>query len=76
MTVRMRDETKSRPIRGRPPGQMTLRRRLVLEAIEAAVSRGDPVPSLSALARRCGLYDHHEARRVRNDLRKMGRLAL
>lgn len=59
--------------RGRPPGQMTHRRRQVLgEMIEAAL-RGERLTA-AALARRCGLCDYREAGRIVRDLHIMGRL--
>lgn len=57
--------------RGRPPGQMTHRRRQVLEAMNHAAAQGEPI-TLARLARRCGLYDYREARRIVADLRKLG----
>lgn len=53
-------------------GQMTERRRQVLTAMTQAAERGERV-SLASLARRCGLYDYREARRIVADLRKLGR---
>jgi hypothetical protein len=43
----------------------------VLAEIADAVANGERV-TLASLARRCGLYDYREARRVMADLRKMG----
>src|SRR5688500_3532273 len=63
----------SNNMRGRPKMQMTLRRRQVLEAFEAEAREG-VCPSLSRLARRCGLYDYRDARRVISDLRAMGQI--
>ena len=57
--------------RGRPTGQMTHRRRQVLNEMTVAVSKGEPI-TLARLARRCGLYDYREARRIVADLRKLG----
>ena len=51
---------------------MTHRRRQVLEAITETAKAGEQV-SLARLARRCGLYDYREARRILADLRKLGR---
>lgn len=59
--------------RGRPAGAMTTRRRQVLAALTEAASEGQPV-SLARLARRCGLYDYRQARRVVGDLRRIGAL--
>lgn len=58
--------------RGRPPLRMTYRRRQVLEEIRKAAAEGEQV-SLARLARRCGLYDYREARRIVEDLKKMGK---
>lgn len=57
--------------RGRPIGQMTQRRKQVLEAYTEAAASGERI-SLSRLARECGLYDYRKARRVLNDLRRLG----
>jgi DNA-binding IscR family transcriptional regulator len=57
--------------RGRPAGQMTHRRRQVLDAMTMAAAQGEPI-SFARLARRCGLYDYREARRIVADLRKLG----
>jgi len=51
---------------------MTTRRRQVLAEIIDAAVRGEPV-TLASVARRCGLYDYREARRIVADLRKLGR---
>lgn len=59
------------PIRG---FYRTRRRQQVLETYVEAAQNGEPAPSLASIARRCGLYDFRDARRVRNDLRRMGRL--
>lgn len=53
--------------RGRPAGQMTHRRRQVLAEYQAMAARGERV-RLAELARRCGLYDYRDARRILNDL--------
>lgn len=57
--------------RGRPSGQMTHRRRQVLEEYIDAAQDGERI-SLARLARRCGLYDYREARRIVADLQKIG----
>lgn len=57
--------------RGRPSGRMTQRRQQVLAAYVDRVANGERV-SLAELARRCGLYDYREARRVVADLRQLG----
>jgi hypothetical protein len=59
--------------RGRPAGQMTHRRRQVLEALTQAACEGERI-TLARLARRCGLYDYRHARRVVGDLRRIGAL--
>lgn len=59
--------------RGRPKLKMTQRRSQVLAAYEAEACDGT-CPSLSRLARRCGLYDYRDARRVMGDLKLMGLL--
>ena len=57
--------------RGRPRGQMTRRRRQVLEQVIDAAQDGERL-SLARIARTCGLYDYREARRIVSDLRKLG----
>lgn len=59
--------------RGRPSGQMTHRRRQVLEEYIDAAQCGERI-SLAQIARRCGLYDYREARRIVSDLKGMGEL--
>lgn len=61
-------------MRGRPPGAMTHHRRKVLAAYADMIARGHPV-NFARIARRCGLYDYREARRIVNDLRKMGAIS-
>lgn len=56
--------------RGRPPGQMTRNRQRVFEEYVAASLRGERI-NLSRIARRCGLYDYRDAKRIVNDLKKM-----
>jgi hypothetical protein len=53
---------------------MTPNRQRVLQAITESVEAGRGMPSLRELARRCGLYDFRDARRVRDDLRRLGRI--
>ena len=54
---------------------MTHRRRQVLDHfIQRSVEHSDP-PSLSELARRCGLYDYRDARRIVRELQMMGHLS-
>lgn len=65
--------TNVKVTRGRPPGQMTLRRRQVFAEIAEAAERGETI-TLSSLARRIGLYDYREARRIVRDLRQLGRV--
>lgn len=61
--------------RGRPAGQMTTRRRQVLEQMTEAALSGERL-TLARLARRCALYDYREARRIVADLRKLGHQSL
>lgn len=68
MTGRIKNSSNRR---GRPPGLMTHNRRRVLEELSQAIARGERV-SLSALARRCGLYSLNEARRTLRDLQRYG----
>lgn len=58
--------------RGRKPLTMTKRRRQVLEEIRKAHAEGQTV-TLARIARRCGLYDYRDARRIVEDLKKMKR---
>ncbi len=60
--------------KGRPPLRMTYRRRQVLEEMRRSAADGEAI-TFSRLARRCGLYDYRDARRIVQDLRKMGKLA-
>lgn len=60
-------------MRGRPPGQMTHRRKQALAAITKSVANGERV-TLASLARRCGLYDYRDARRIMADLKRIGAL--
>jgi len=57
--------------RGRPAGKLTHRRQQVLSEISDAVAQGERV-TLASLARRCGLYDYRDARRVMGDLKRIG----
>lgn len=59
--------------RGRPRMAMTTRRKQVLETYADRAAHGERI-SLAELARRCGLYDYREARRIVGDLRQMGAL--
>jgi alkylated DNA nucleotide flippase Atl1 len=58
--------------RGRPTGQMTHRRRQVLRCLIMAKAEGQRV-TYAEIARRCGLCDYREARRVVADMRKIAR---
>jgi hypothetical protein len=58
-------------MRGRPAGRMTPRRLRVLETLVDAAQRGEHI-SLAKIARKCGLTDYRNARRIREDLRRMG----
>lgn len=55
----------------RPAGAMTRRRQQVLAHHQEAAMRGERI-SLARLARTCGLYDYRDAKRILNDLRKIG----
>lgn len=57
--------------RGRPAGRMTQRRRQAFEAITEAAANGEQI-TLARLARKIGVYDYREARRIMGDLRTMG----
>lgn len=56
--------------RGRPAGVMTRRRREVLALLMQARHEGQHI-TLSHIARRCGLTDYRNARRIVRDLEKM-----
>ena len=58
-------------MRGRPTGQMTHRRRQALDVITAAAASGERI-TLARLARRIGVYDYREARRIMHDLNSLG----
>jgi len=58
---------------GRPAGQMTPRRKQVLECIGRYRDRGVYL-SLSRIARECGMSHYRNARRVVNDLKEIGAL--
>lgn len=60
-------------MRGRKPNQMTTRRKQVLNMYIDLAAEGQ-TPSLSRLARECGLYDYRKVRRILADLKKMNRL--
>ena len=51
---------------------MTRNRQRVLAEMTEAALHGEPI-TLARLARRCGIYDYKEARRIVSDLRKLGR---
>lgn len=56
--------------RGRPKGQLTARRKQVLEELCLSAQRGERV-TMAELARRCGLYDYRHARRIVKELRSI-----
>lgn len=58
---------------GRPPLQMTRRRLDVLHEYSQAIEAGERI-SLAELARRCGLWSYRDARRMLDDLKRMGRI--
>lgn len=60
--------------RGRPALQMTQRRRQLLAEYGEMAAQGQPI-RLAELARRCGLYDYRDARRIMGDLAAMGAVA-
>jgi hypothetical protein len=60
-------------MRGRPTGQMTFRRRQVLEKYNDMVFAGESV-SISRLSRECGFFDYRNAKRVLRDLQSMGKV--
>lgn len=60
--------------RGRPKLTMTHRRRQVLDELIENAANGQRV-RLAELARRCGLYDYRDVRRIIRDLRTMGHVA-
>lgn len=60
--------------KGRPKFTMTHRRRQVLSEYADLAAQGEPV-RLAEIARRCGLSDYRNARRVLRDLRAMGAVA-
>lgn len=57
--------------RGRPAFQMTDRRKQVLCEYAQLIADGETI-RLAEIARRCGLYDYRHARRVVNDLKRIG----
>jgi predicted transcriptional regulator len=57
--------------RGRPKLTMTRRRRQILLELADLTASGQKV-RLAELARRCGLCDYREARRILKDLKRMG----
>lgn len=57
--------------RGRPALVMTHRRRQVLNELGDLIRAGEKV-TMTELARRCGLCDYREARRIVRDLKRMG----
>lgn len=59
--------------RGRPSGQMTTRRRQVLESLADLAAQGEK-PRWAEIARRCNLHSYNDARRIARDLERMGRI--
>jgi hypothetical protein len=57
--------------RGRPKLVMTHRRRQVLNHLTDCALNGERV-TMAELARRCGLYDYRDVRRIVRDLNRMG----
>lgn len=57
--------------RGRPAGRMTVRRRQALDVIVEAAVQGENI-SLARLARKIGVYSYRDARRIVDDLRRLG----
>ncbi len=57
--------------RGRPSGQMTHRRRQILAEYAEAAKRGECL-SWAELARRTGLHSYNDARRIVQDLKRIG----
>ena len=58
-------------VRGPKRLTMTTRRRQVFDHLAKLASNGERV-TMAELARRCGLYDYRDARRIVKDLRQMG----
>lgn len=58
-------------LRGRPAGSMTHRRKQVLDEYRAMAMRGEAV-RWAELARRCGLWSYNDARRIVDDLKRIG----
>jgi len=56
--------------RGRPAGQMTHRRRQVLSEYRAMAERGERI-RLAELARRCGIADYRNAKRIMREMREL-----
>jgi predicted DNA-binding transcriptional regulator YafY len=52
---------------------MTRRRLDVLHEYSQAIEAGERI-SLAELARRCGLWSYRDARRMLDDLKRMGRI--
>lgn len=57
--------------RGRPTGQMTQRRRQILELYMQAVEAGEGI-NYARMARQTGMFDYRKARRVVSDLKRIG----
>lgn len=58
-------------VRGRPPLLMTQRRKQVFMAIVDDMASGRSY-TYAGIARRCGMSDYRDARRIVQDLKKMG----
>ncbi len=59
--------------RGRPRDRMTTRRQQVFDAYVDEITAGGRV-HLARIARRCGLTDYRNARRILADLHRLGRI--
>jgi hypothetical protein len=59
--------------RGRPAGRLTIRRRQVLDYAMRCEAKGEALV-LGKLIRTVGLHDRTVAKRILNDLKKMGLL--
>jgi len=60
--------------RGRPALRMTHRRQQVLAVYADRAVQGERI-SLAEVARRCGLYDYRDVRRIVGDLREMKKIS-
>ena len=57
-------------MRGRPKGAITHRRAQIMQEMATAAASGERI-SFASLARRVGLYDYRDARRIVRELQKM-----